>query len=288
MKFIFCADLHLRSDVPRCRKETESEWIETQRTQLRFIADLAFMHNCPVIIGGDIFHKPNVTDEIKNMLINEFSSVEVHAIAGQHDLPQHSWDNVNRSSFGVLRNSGVLRSLSGIGELRMFGQPLVGTKTGLVFIHDLVFENEKKIPPNVRAKTADQILDEYPDAEWIFCGDQHHFFHYKKQRRHVLMSGCMNRQASDFLNYEPVVHYVDTDNNLINTIAVPDDVSMITDEHIAEKNDREDRIAAFVTLIRDAKSVSLDFSNNVFQAISENGDLDEETIKIVEELMNEV
>lgn len=285
MKFIFTADLHLRTDVPICRKETESEWLETQRMQLEFIANLAFTENCPVFIGGDIFHKPNVTDEIKNMFINTFAQINVYAIAGQHDLPNHQWENVNRSSFGVLRNSGVLKPLSEFGMIRHFGQELVGKDTGLVFIHDLVFENNKSIPPNVRAKTAEQILEEYPDAKWVICGDQHHSFHYKKQGRHVLMSGCFNRQAADFLNYTPAVWLIDSEANTAMPFLVPDDVNLVTDEHIQVKNDRSERICAFITMVKDSKSISLDFENNVRQAIAENSDMNVNTLSVVEELM---
>ena len=287
MKFIFATDLHLRTDVPVCRKETEKEWYETQKEQLEFVANMAFVENCPLFIGGDIFHKPNVTDEIKNLFINTFSQISVYAIAGQHDLPNHSWENVNKSSFGVLRNSNILKPLSEFGMIRHFGQELIGKETGLVFIHDLIFESEKSIPPNVKAKTAEQVLQEYPDAKWILCGDQHHYFHYKKQGRHVLMGGCFNRQVADFINYTPVIWLLNTEENTAIPYPVPDDINMITNEHIQEKNDREDRISAFVTQVRNSKSITLDFEDNVREAMKES-ELSEGAKNTVNELMEVV
>ena len=62
---------------------------------------------------------------------------------------------------------------------------------------------------------------------------------------------------------------------------------MITNEHIQEKNDREDRISAFVTQVRNSKSITLDFENNVKEAMKES-DLSEGAINTVNELMEVV
>jgi len=285
MKFIFTADWHIRPDTPRCRKD--EDWLETQESQVDFVVSQVKKHDCSLIIGGDIFHKPQVPDFLKNMLMLSFVGQHVYAIAGNHDCPYHSWDNINDSSFGVLLRGGAVSEPEFAG-FSHFGQKVGEIKEGIVFIHEPIFATAKDCPPSMKAKTADQVFDEYPDAKWILCGDIHSGYHIKKQGRHLIMAGCLNRQASNFKDYEPKIWLIDTDANTVEEILVPDDVSMITDEHIAEKSDREDRIAAFVTLIRDAKSVSLDFSNNVFQAISENGDLDPETINIIGELMNEI
>jgi hypothetical protein len=99
------------------------------------------------------------------------------------------------------------------------------------------------------------------------------------------MAGALNRQASNFRDYIPVIWLIDTDANTAVEIVVPDDVNMVTDEHIQVKSDREDRITAFVSLIRESKSISLDFEHNVRQAIQENPNMSSETLSVVEELM---
>jgi hypothetical protein len=284
-KFIFAADLHLRKDKPICRKETDEEWMELQRSQLEFITKTCSEYRCPLLLGGDIFHHAKSSDEIKNMFIKTFSDIHVFAIAGQHDLPNHSWENINKSSYGVLLNSGILNEPK-LCNYKHYGCDEVDNGYNILLIHELIFESEKHIPPNVRAKTADQILTEYPSMGLILCGDQHHGFHYVKDGRLVIMAGCMNRQAADFKNYEPCIWFVDTEESKVVRISIPDNPDMVSDDHIQDKNDKTDRIRAFVELIKDSKTVSLDFDVNVARSIVANPDLGQNIINVIEELMN--
>ena len=281
MKIIYCSDLHLREDRPICRKD--EDWIMTQRLQLRFIANTAAKHNAVVLIGGDIFHRPQVPDYIKNMLIIEFLGLEVYAIAGQHDLPWHMLEKMDQSSFGVLRNSGVIKDPTFCGYAHYGQEPIV--MDGMTVIHESIFATAKDCPPGMKAYTAVEIFDKYPGVKWILSGDIHAGFREKQQGRYLIMGGCMNRQASDMIDYEPKIWFIDTDTDEIRPILVPDDVSMVTDVHIQNKEEREDRIAAFVTSIKDSKTVSLDFEVNVELAIKNDSELAEGVVNKIHELM---
>lgn len=284
MKFIFTADWHIRPDKPICR--LDEDWLKTQESQVDFVIRQVIKHKCPLVIGGDIFHKPQIPDSLKNMLMLHFIGQHVYAIAGNHCAPYHSFDNINDSSFGVLFNSGVIDTPPrSMGSYAHFGQPMSEGGKEVVFLHEPIFAAEKDCPPNMKAKTADQVFDEYPDAKWILCGDIHRGYHVKKQGRHLIMAGALNRQASNFKDYEPKIWFIDTDANTVEEILVPDDVSMVTDQHIQIKDEREDRITAFVSLIRESKSVSLDYEVNVRQAIQENPDMNSATLQVIEELM---
>lgn len=285
MKFIFTADWHIRPDKPVCRRD--EDWLKAQESHIDFVMSQVDFYECALVIGGDIFHKPQIPDSLKNMLISKFTDHRVYAIAGNHCLPYHSWDNVDDSSYGVLLNSGIIRRID-FGSYADFGRPVIQNDSEpILFIHEPIFASAKDCPPGMKAKTADQVLDEYPDAKWILCGDIHKGFHVKRQGRHLIMAGCLNRQASDFLDYEPVIWLIDTDVNTAEKILVPDDVTMVTDEHIQAKNDKEDRIAAFVTLIRESKTISLDFAENVRRTILETPGIEEDTILMINELMGE-
>lgn len=281
MKIIYCSDLHLREDRPICRKD--EDWSETQRLQLNFIANTAAKHSAIVLIGGDIFHRPQVPDYIKNMFISAFLGLEVYAIAGQHDLPWHMLEKIDQSSFGVLRNSGVIKDPVFCGYAHYGQEPTV--KNGMVVIHESIFATAKDCPPGMKAYTAVEIFDKYPDAKWILSGDIHHGFCERQQGRHLIMGGCMNRQASDMIDYEPKIWFIDTDTDEVRSILIPDDVSMVTDIHIQNKEEREDRITAFVTSIKESKTVSLDFSDNVELAIKNDTELAEGVVNKIYELM---
>jgi len=282
MKFIFTADWHIRPDRPICR--LDEDWMATQESQIDFVVATAVENDAAIVIGGDIFHKAQVPDYLKNMLINKFRDGNIYAIAGNHDLNFHSWENLNDSSYGVLRYSKIIKDPSFAGYAH-FGKKVEEVKQGIVFIHEPVFATAQDCPPNMKAKTADQVFDEYPDAKWILCGDIHEGYHIKRRDRHLVMAGCLNRQTSAMKDYTPSICLIDTDEDTIDFIDVPDDATMVTDEHIQQKSDREDRITAFVSLIKDSKRVSLDFSENVRTSLLFAKDLDEKTINTIEGLM---
>lgn len=281
MKIIYCSDLHLREDRPICR--TDEDWIETQLKQLKFIANTAKKHSAIVLIGGDIFHRSQVPDYIKNMFINTFNGLKVYAIAGQHDLPWHMLSKIDQSSFGVLRNTGVVQDPVFCGYAHYGEQPSI--KMDMVVIHESIFATDKDCPPGMKAFTAVEIFDKYP-AKWILSGDIHHGFCERQQGRHLIMGGCMNRQASDMIDYEPKIWFIDTDTDGVKPILIPDDVSMVTDIHIQNKEEREDRITAFVTSIKESKTVSLDFELNVELAIKNDSELPEGVVNKIHELMS--
>lgn len=267
MKLIVCSDLHLRSTRPICR--IDEDWFGTQKRQLEFIRDEAKEENCDIVITGDIFDHPRPGEKILNLFISVFKQFQrsIYILAGQHDLPNHSWDNVLSSSFGTLwliNSNPNINILSSIGRAQNWGREFYGDGE-LYFMHTLIFKDKSSIPPNVNAMTAEDALGEYQNAKWIFAGDQHHGFHYEKNGRHVLVPGCLNRQAADFKDYEPKIWFVDTKNDVAESILVPDDVSMIDDNYLTSQKDRKIRLEGLAELVKNNDNSSLDFESNVLE-----------------------
>lgn len=286
MKFIFCADLHLRADRPRCR--IDNNWIETQRRQLEMIASTAVKYKLPVVICGDIFHTAQVPDYIKTMFLKEFYDTRIYILAGNHDLPHHSWTRVNYSSFGILwqmRGQNNVHDLEYFGSYSHYGQPVVESGKDCLFIHELVFNSVKSIPPNVQAFTISEIFKAYPEYKWIFSGDNHRGFWSQYKGKNFIMAGSMNRQAIDMKDYEPRIWIVDTDKGSIDSEVIPDDVNMLVeDEYIKESDNRKERLAAFIEQIKSSKNISLDYIQNIEDALKTN-DLSDLTKDIVHELI---
>ncbi|MCP4648717.1 MAG: hypothetical protein GY853_01375 [PVC group bacterium] len=289
MKFIFCSDLHLRYDRPICR--TDEDWIETQEGQLQFIRNECLSKNCPVIIGGDVFHTPTVSDYIKNLFIRSFP-LGAYAIAGQHDLPYHLWRNVDSSSYGVLLNSEVIKPPIQFGKYANYNEQMCGTDTGLYFFHRLVFINKSDMPPNVKATTAMDLLKEYPDAKWIFCGDNHHGFHFESGGRHVVMGGCMNRQASDMEDYQPVIWFIDTSEGKVEKIPVPDNVEIVENAKVKEREEIKNRIGAWMEVIKGSKPgedgpANFDYKHNVETEMKQTTELTKGSKNIIRGYLDE-
>lgn len=284
MRFIFTADWHLRGDRPRCR--LDSDWLDTQRQVIRFIGAECERRNCHLIIGGDIFHTPRIIPDVLNLLISELKEApgiqRVHMMAGNHDLKYHLWENVESSSYGTLRHifsditeAGSILSVHGAIAFK-FGQE-EGKGERIVFTHQLVFPDEKAQPMPDIGKTAEQLLSEFPRAEWIFCGDYHHAFHFQKTQtkkstgeritRHVVNPGCITRQVADMADYLPQIFFIDTEIGEVTPIILPDVGDLVTDEYLRKEEERDERIEAFLSLIGSSESASLSFRDNLVKRL---------------------
>lgn len=295
-KFICTADWHIRATRPRCR--TDENWIETQRNALAQIKKISVEKNAPVFVVGDLFHSNSDTSfECINIIQDialELGSLYV--LAGNHDLPYHSSQNLEKSAIGVLLNSSHIFQIKDFFESWKWNtaekinysasnfDEVDNKYAKIVFKHTLVFPDLKSLPPNVDAITAKELLEEFSNAQWIFTGDYHRNFHYEKNGRHVVNPGCLLRQASDMKNYKCGVYYVDTDENIVEFVPIIDNESFVDDSYILKQEEREERIESFVDKLSDTKNVSLDFVDNVQKAMLENN-FGFEIKTVVEELM---
>lgn len=296
MKIIVTADWHIRATKPRCR--IDEDWMETQRNALNQIQKISKEKNAPVMVVGDIFHSNSDTSfeciQLVQSLADELG--ELYILAGNHDLPYHSSENIEKSAIGVLFNSQNIFPISEFfkkwhwntdEKIRYSASNFDkwdDENAEMVFKHVLCFPDVKSIPQNVDAITAKELLDEFSNARWIFIGDYHHNFHYEKNGRHVINPGCILRQASDFKDYQCGVYYVDTDKNEIEFIPIIDKERFIDDSYILKQEEREQRIESFVDKLKDTKNISLDFIDNVHKAIQENK-LESDVVDMIEELL---
>ena len=291
MKFVCTADWHIRSNLPRCRKD--ENWYKTQERALKQIRLFANKKDCPVFVVGDIFHSLGETNFYCIQMIQNMAKKldnGLYILAGNHDLPFHSSENLDRSAVGILLKS------DGIGEIKDYFSNVEimdvsaenfdeETKDAeIIFKHVLCFPDMKSLPPNVDAMTAKDLLEEYPSAKWIFTGDMHKNFHYEKNGRHVVNPGCLLRQAVDFKNYNPGFYYIDTDTNTVEFNLIIDSEEFIDDSYILREKEKEERIETFANKVGEVESVSLDYAENVKNAIL-SSDLSKELKETIEELM---
>lgn len=294
MRGIITADWHIRATRPRCR--IDDDWMGTQRNALAQIKKISVKKDAPVFVVGDLFHSNSDTSfeciQLVQCLADELG--ELYILAGNHDLPYHSSENINKSAIGILLNS------NNIASIREFNLWVLNHKdvtcscsnfdevddkdAEIVFKHTLVFPDLKSLPPNVDAITSKELLEEFSNAKWIFTGDYHRNFHYEKNGRHVVNPGCLLRQTSDMKNYKCGVYYVDTDENIVEFIPIIDNEEFVDDSYILKQEERENRIESFVDKLKNTKNISLDFVDNVHKAIIANK-LNENMVRIIEELL---
>jgi len=267
--FIAVSDMHLRHDKPRCRKD--EDWMRTQRKSLLFIADKANEKNVPIIIAGDIFDRAIVPEEVLNLFIDFCKAVKtkIYIICGNHDLPQHSIENLDKSAIGVLLNisslTEKLKTLDGIENVSYanFGKEVEFPDREVIVLHTLTYKDEAHKPPFIKAYIAQDLLDMYPKANVIVVGDGHRAFNYMgKDNRVVLNPGHMNIQKNSELS-EPIMFYISLNKNMIEDIALPNEGELITDDYIKKEEEREERISSFVEKIKSHDTLSLSFEDNI-------------------------
>lgn len=105
---IFCSDIHLSHNPPALRC-LEEDWYEAMSKPLRELGRLAKKLGVPIICAGDIFHKWNSPAELINFALQELP--KCYAIPGQHDLPNHEYEHIERSAYWTLVEAGVVKHI---------------------------------------------------------------------------------------------------------------------------------------------------------------------------------
>lgn len=290
MKMIVSADWHLRSQLPRCRKD--ENWIETQKKMINQVVEYCKKYKSDLFIVGDIFHSHSETTVEVIQLVQNMAkelkkhSLKVYILAGNHDLLYHSSENINKSAIGILLKTENIFPISSYSDEISAGNFDEETENKkIIFKHILVFPDTKSLPPNVDAITAKELLFQYDKAEWIFTGDMHKNFHYEKNGRHVVNPGCLIREVSDMKDYQNGIYFVDTEKEIVEWLEIKDNESFIDDSYILKEKEKEERIENFANKLQETKEVSLDFIANVESAMKQNK-FSKELNETIEELLH--
>lgn len=293
MKLIITADWHLRTDKPRCR--VDSDWIKTQKKAVQFVFRQAEKRKASICVVGDIFDKANDHFSILKYLLDWVFSfnTNIYILGGNHDFIYRSMEYMDRSLFGSLFSIAVSERTNILPMAKLgcsfhcgeINEALYDNQK-IVFLHELTFSDNDKTPPiNTGYYLASDLLKAFPEAKWIFTGDNHHSFLYEKNNRYVINPGCLIRQAADFKDYQTVIYFVNTETGEIEKINVPDESSLVTDVYLEKIKERDERIFAFVSSIQEKGKVSLSFRDNLLERIKE---VDKETKEIIFECIEEI
>lgn len=207
MRYVCCADLHIRPDKPLCRAESQEEWIETQFEKLSFILDFSKKEKASVLIAGDLCHRATGWPSwLFSRMISLFKRHPQPIICcpGQHDLPYHQIGALPESNLGVVTAARAV-SCDDWEGVRVFGwgSPLSCQETGLIALtHMMILRSEKEElwPGQVKegkASMADKILRDFPCFELIITGDNHQPFATSFEGRWLVNPGSMSRQKSN-------------------------------------------------------------------------------------------
>lgn len=273
---ILAADLHIRSDIPLCRTD---DYLKAQFDKLEFIFMLCEKNNCPLLVAGDIGNKsqwPNWLLERTISTINKYK-IDIICIPGQHDLPEHRLDYWQKSGCGVLHGAKAIKMLL---ETKVFCFPFMLFPFGygseikhqkfiesyqapiIAMTHQMVIEN-KPLWPDQKAPKGHELLKKFPEYDLILSGDNHNPFVAKYEGRLLVNPGSMMRMTAAQIDHKPRVYKWFADTNEVEGVYLPIEKDVISRIHIESKEERDTRIDAFVSRMKDDFEIGLSFLGNM-------------------------
>jgi len=252
---IFLADIHLSLKPPVWRS-AEPDWMEAQKLVLSEVCGLQKLFECPVFCAGDIFDRNrknadgwNAPAELINFAIRVLPD-NIYAIPGQHDLPNHQYDDIERSAYWTLVKANKIKDIHP-GGITIVNQHLVlsafppgfGVKLFekekwkhgchnvlsmndiiVAVVHDYIWIPGYSYPNAPDEKRIKMYKNDYGKQygyDVIVYGDNHKGFSKKVGETTIFNCGTLMRRKSDEIDYQPQVglllesgevipHYLDT------------------------------------------------------------------------------
>lgn len=270
---ILTSDWHLREDQPICR--TDDFW-EAQTNKVQFIRALQTRYDCPVIHAGDLFHhwKPSpylLSFAIANLpdADSEYGETPTFwTIYGQHDLPQHNLNLKYKSGVSTLEQAERLYVLEGEGV--HYGQtPNKDSSVGYfdlvakVLVWHILTWTGKNPWPGCTDPSAEELLDKYPEYDLIITGDNHKPFVVEKDGRLLVNPGSITRQTAGQVEDKPRIYLWYAEQNEVEAVYLPIEDNVISREHIEHKEQRDERIAAFISRLNQEWEADVSFEQNL-------------------------
>jgi hypothetical protein len=286
-KIIVTGDFHLRLSVPRCRTQTEQEWLAHQRSVIDSIVSMANLEDADLYINGDIFDKPIAHPSVVHMVVEALGFIRntVYIGYGNHDLAVRSKD-VSITSYGILDkmcdNVKWIKRIQNKQAWVPFGEENPIGRGDVLFLHELTVEKMEDAK-FFEARSAKELLRTYPDYKFIVTSDNHKSFAVTYQDRVLLNPGCITKQNASYKDVKLLVYLIDLNTNSWEPIYLPEDNDVVDDSYLTQEHERDERLSAFVESLKAGGELSLSFRDNVKTALTnvKKG----ATINMIKELM---
>lgn len=270
---ILCADIHL-SEQPPIARSMEPDWLVAQARPLQQVKELVKIHKCPVICAGDIFDRHRSSPYLINWAMDNLP--QMYAIPGQHDLPMHSYEDIQKSAYWTLVKEGTIENLGKSGdyielsEMGVFGFPwasvlrfvendIPGDKILLAVVHSYIWIQGKQYPGASIQSSMSQYKDKLQGYDAAVFGDNHQGFLAKCGDCNVLNCGCLIPRKSDERKFKPAVGLLHSDGTITQSfLDCSEDVWLdeVKDDNILEENEG---LNEFLTELNQVDSGQLDF-----------------------------
>lgn len=294
MRFLATADWHFRDDQPACRLDN---LLETLIDKANEVVDIAHEEGVSsIIIAGDVFHKWKSSPFLIRTVLEEFvSHIEIHAIPGQHDLPSHRLSEYEKSALAVLESAKNMRvhteveTCASITYVPYGEKPSSSMEPTVLVMHRFAYDGNKPFPGVPKEALAKNILKKHEGHDIIITGDNHQSFSATYKGRVLVNPGSLTRQTADQVDHHPSVCIVDTEKPTeVEWIELShsDADEVLSREHIDRKQEKQERVEAFVSKLGGDVDWSISFESNMKAFLAENS-IEKEAEELIAEYMEE-
>lgn len=273
---LLTSDWHIRHDTPVCRTD---DFQKSMWAKVAWVREQQKKYKCPVLHAGDLFNKwrhPHwlVSKTIEN-IPNDFWTV-----FGNHELPGHNLGNMDQSALWTLFVGEHVGLLKGhYGDKKPVGMEIKGRQ--ILLMHTYAFVGKEPFP-GAKGK-ARNILHKYSYYDLIVTGDNHQSFTYPFDGRLLVNPGSLMRQEAGQIDFEPKVYFWYADTNTAIPVIVPHEKGVVTREHLDKKENKLNRIDAFIEKLDTDWEGTVSFDKNIELFLSRN-----RIRKQVKEIVNEM
>jgi len=295
---ILSADWHIRDTIPECRSD---DFLTAQYDKFEFLSELQILHNCPVLVAGDVYDYWKPTPELLSWSFDMIPS-NTYTIPGNHDLQAHSLKNIGRSGAHALAAGRGLQLFSkGHGlrkcykNLQMFGFPF-GVKLRpckpdskwfrIAIVHKFIYKGKEPFPGAAEVgSTAKTLLKKMSGYDLILTGDNHQTFTATLDDALLVNPGSFMRTTATQIDHKPCVFLWYAAENRVEKVFLPAKEGVITREHLDVVNERKERESVFIEKLNSDVELSHSFTQNMKGYLSANH-VDESVKEMIWESMD--
>ncbi len=282
---IACADLHLSLKAPRCR-QGESDWFGAMFKTINQLRQLQEKFEVSILCAGDIFDRWNSVPELTNWAIDYLP--HMYAIPGQHDLPQHNYNERNKSAYETLVKAKVLEPLQPDNAQWIAGdtytlcidaypwgykiQKSTATKDEIkiAIIHEYNWFANARYPHAPKEQRISAKRKELMAYDVVIFGDNHKGFCTKVGKTTIFNCGTLMRRAADEIDYIPQVGLIMSDGKVIPRSLDTKGEKIDGTTDTAQDTEVMLEVQDFLNALSDLDENPLDFTDVVCRYITDN------------------
>ncbi|MDA3835008.1 MAG: metallophosphoesterase family protein [Spirochaetales bacterium] len=275
---ILSADIHRQEQIPVCRTD---DFFSEQERKLMWLDDLQQKYGCPVLDSGDLFShwKPSPWLITSTLM---YLPDEFYTVPGNHDLPGHNINLLNKSGLAVLEAAGrvtialepivkgnfVIHPFPYGSELK----PLTKKSNGVLDVaicHAMVYQG-KEPWPGCTDPDSSRFLRKMKGYDLVLTGHNHKPFTEDLSGRLLVNPGSLMRRTADQWDHRPRV-YLWYPDNTIEAVFVPIAEGVISREHLEKKVAKDERMASYVQKLSETEyELSSKFEENLEKIYQQN------------------